>query len=226
MALLELLHNSKKVSCFSHRWNVSTNPDLPFASVGYDNRLPDRRVLGNFPRSQHRSSLATPSGLKNASYSNLVKRWNFRKAESLLPSWWLIRWNFAISGNKHREGIPETMREPVVCGYTVHPAPSPGRLWCPAPRLLHTSNILFKNVAPLWFLSPLLRNPGDGPEYIPRGRRKNYLQCWDKKCETLYRSFFRVPVGTDSDRAASSILLRLDQKRQERWEQAVDSIDF
>jgi len=32
-----------------------------------------------------------------------------------------------------------------------------------APRLLHTSNIIFKNVAPFCFLAPLLRNPGDGP---------------------------------------------------------------
>jgi len=32
---------------------------------------------------------------------------------------------------------------------------------------------------------------------IPRGRRKNYVPCWDKECETLYRSFTRVPVGTD-----------------------------
>jgi len=33
-------------------------------------------------------------------------------------------------------------------------------------------------------------------------------------------------VGTDSDRAASSLHSRLDQKRQERWEEAVSSIDF
>ena len=31
------------------------------------------------------------------------------------------------------------------------------------PRLLHTSNIISKKCAPLWFLVPLLRNPGDGP---------------------------------------------------------------
>ena len=39
----------------SYRWNVSTNPDLAFASVGQDKQLPDRR-LGKFPRSQHRPS--------------------------------------------------------------------------------------------------------------------------------------------------------------------------
>ena len=32
------------------------------------------------------------------------------------------------------------------------------------------------------------------------------MPCWDKECETLYRSFIRAPVGTDSDRAASSLL--------------------
>jgi len=33
-------------------------------------------------------------------------------------------------------------------------------------------------------------------------------------------------VGTDSERAASSLLSRLGQKKQERWEEAVNSIDF
>jgi len=61
---------------------------------------------------------------------------------------------------------------------------------------------------------------------IPRGRRKNYMPCWDKECETLYRCFIRAPVGTDSDRAASSLLSRLGQKKQERWDKSVNSIDF
>ena len=60
---------------------------------------------------------------------------------------------------------------------------------------------------------------------IPCGRRKNYVPCWDKQCETLYRSFIRAPVRTDSDRAASSLLSRLEHK-QERWEEAVNFIDF
>jgi len=35
---------------------------------------------------------------------------------------------------------------------------------CLAPRLLHTSNIVFEKCGPsLWLSSPLLRNPGDGP---------------------------------------------------------------
>ena len=44
------------------------------------------------------------------------------------------------------------------------------------------------------------------------GRRKNYVPWWDKECETLYRSFTRAPVRTDSDRAASSLHSRLQQK--------------
>jgi len=61
---------------------------------------------------------------------------------------------------------------------------------------------------------------------IPRGRRKNYVPCWDKECETLYRFFIRAPVGTDSDRAASSLLSWFGQKKQERWEEAVNFIEF
>ena len=60
---------------------------------------------------------------------------------------------------------------------------------------------------------------------IPCGRRKNYVPCWDKECETLYHSFIRAPVGTASDRAASSLLSRLQQKK-EQWEEAVNSIVF
>jgi len=38
-------------------------------------------------------------------------------------------------------------------------------------------------------------------------------------------SFIRDPVGTDSDKAALSLLSRLGQKKQERWEEAVNFID-
>jgi len=69
-------------SFFSHQWNVGTIPDLAFASFGQDSRLPDRRVLGKFPRSQHRPSLITPPKLNVPAHSDPVKRWNFRKADS------------------------------------------------------------------------------------------------------------------------------------------------
>jgi len=68
-------------SLSSHPWNVGTNPDLAFVSFGQDNRLPDRRVLRKFPRSQHRPSVITPPRLKVHVHSDPVKRWNFRKAD-------------------------------------------------------------------------------------------------------------------------------------------------
>jgi len=53
---LGLLLNAKEVTSFiSRRWNVSINPDLAFANVGHDNRLPDRRVLGKFHNTDHLS---------------------------------------------------------------------------------------------------------------------------------------------------------------------------
>ena len=74
---LALLHNAKDAASFySGRWNTGTNPDLAFASVGPNSRLPDRRVLEKFPRSQHRSSLITPPRFSMAVPSMPVKRWN------------------------------------------------------------------------------------------------------------------------------------------------------
>jgi len=59
---LGLLYNPKETaSLFSNWWNVGTNPDLAFTSFGQDSRLPDRRVLGKFPRWHHRSSRFLPT---------------------------------------------------------------------------------------------------------------------------------------------------------------------
>ena len=52
-----------------------------------------------------------------------------------------------------------------------------------------------------------------------------YVACWDKHCEILHRSLIRAPVGTNSDRDASSLLSRIGQKKQEQWEEAVNSFD-
>ena len=79
---LALLYNAKdSASFYSSHWNTGTNPDLAFASVGPNSRLPDRRVLEKFPRSQHRPSLITPPRFAMAVLSMPVKRWNFRKAK-------------------------------------------------------------------------------------------------------------------------------------------------
>ena len=79
---LALLYNAKDAASFySGRWNTGTNPDLAFASVGPSSCLPDRRVIKNFLRSQHRPSLITPPRFAMAVPSMPVKRWNFRKAK-------------------------------------------------------------------------------------------------------------------------------------------------
>ena len=175
------LYNPKETaSFFSRRWNVATNPDLAFASFGQDGRLPDRRVLGKFPRSQHRPSLITPPRFKVPAHSDPVKRWNFRKAD----------WK----------------RFCLLTGESVERLPPPDT---PDIERAHQDFLL-----------------SAAKQCIPHVRRKNYVPCWDKGCEILYRSFIQVPVGTASDRAASSLLSRLPQKKQERWEEAVNSIDF
>ena len=74
--------NAKDAASFySGRWNTGTNLDLAFASKGPNSRLPDRRVLEKFPRSQHRPSLITPPRFTMAVPSMPVKQWNFRKAK-------------------------------------------------------------------------------------------------------------------------------------------------
>ena len=50
-----LFCNSKDPASFhSGRWNSGTNPDLAFASADLYSRLPHRRGLEMFPKSQHR----------------------------------------------------------------------------------------------------------------------------------------------------------------------------
>ena len=61
---------------------------------------------------------------------------------------------------------------------------------------------------------------------IPRGRRKNYRPCWDAECEQLYQTFLWELQGKATNIAASALLARLDEKRKERWSEAVNTIDF
>jgi len=144
---LGLLYNPKETSSFfSRRWNVGTNPDLAFASLDQDRRLPDRRVLGKFPRSQHRPSLITPPRFKVPAHSDLVKRWNFRKAD----------WKrFCLLTGESVERLPPPDKPDIERAYQD-------------------------------FCESLL---SAAKQCIQRGRRKNYVPCWDKECETLYRSF-------------------------------------
>ena len=51
--------------------------------------------------------------------------------------------------------------------------------------------------------------------FIPRDRRNNHVPCWDAECENLYRTFLQSPEGSDSNRAATALLLKLDKKRRD-----------
>ena len=165
-------YNPKETaSFFSRRWNFGTNPDLAFASLGQDSRLPDRRVLGKYLRSQHRPSLITPPRFKVPAHSDPVKRWNFRKTD----------WKRCC----------------LLTGQSVERLPPPD-----TPDIERAYQDFCES---LFFAAK---------QCIPRGRRKNYVPCWDKECETLYCSFIRSPVGTASDRAALSY--SLDYNRRSR----------
>ena len=82
VALPSYIYNAKDAANFySGRWNIGTNPDLAFASVGPNSCLPDRRVFKKFPSSQHRPLLITIPSFALSVPSMPVKRWNFRKAK-------------------------------------------------------------------------------------------------------------------------------------------------
>ena len=79
---LALLYNAKDTNSFySGCWNTGTNPDLAFASIGPNSRLPNRCVHEKFPRSQHRPSRITPPRFSMTVPSMPVKQWNFCKAK-------------------------------------------------------------------------------------------------------------------------------------------------
>ena len=79
---LALLFNAKDAARFySGCWNTGTNPDLAFACVVPYSRLPDRRVLEKFLRSQHQPLLITPPRFALSVPRMPVKRWNFCQAK-------------------------------------------------------------------------------------------------------------------------------------------------
>ena len=151
----QLYDPKETASFFSHRWNVGNNLDLVFASFGQVSLLPDRRVLGKFPRSQHRPSLITPPKLEVPAHSHPVKRWNFRKAD------WK---HFCLLTDKSVERLPPP----------------------------DTSNI---ERAYQDFCESLL---SAAKRSNPRGRRKDYVPCWDNECETLYHRD-REPMTGEPD---------------------------
>ena len=61
---------------------------------------------------------------------------------------------------------------------------------------------------------------------IPRGCRNNHIPCWDAASENLYRTFLQSLEGSDSNEAATALLLRLNKKRRDGWSEAVQTIGF
>ena len=72
--------SKRNTQCLLSPMQRRHQPGSNFTSFCHDSRLPDRRVLGKFPRSQHRPCLITPPRLKVPAHSDPFKRWNFRKA--------------------------------------------------------------------------------------------------------------------------------------------------
>ena len=80
-ALLSFIIQKNSASFHSGRWNSGTNPDLAFASADSDSRLPDRRVLEKFPKSQNRPSLIIPPRFALPVPTMPVTQCSFRKAK-------------------------------------------------------------------------------------------------------------------------------------------------
>ena len=103
----------------SHRWNVSTNQNMGFASFGQDSRLPDRRVPGRLLRSQHWPSLITPLSIKIPAYSDPMKRCGtFARLIGVAFSFLQVNpsRDFHPRKQKPLEGIPGILQDPAICG--------------------------------------------------------------------------------------------------------------
>ena len=61
---------------------------------------------------------------------------------------------------------------------------------------------------------------------IPRGFRKAYIPTWDDECTNLYNSYLGTDDSEDQRVTANALIAHLDQRRQERWIEAVTDIDF
>ena len=62
----------------------------------------------------------------------------------------------------------------------------------------------------------------------PRRCRNNYRPCWhaDAECEYLYQVFLRALQGETTSSVASALLSHLDEKRNNRWSEAVININL
>ena len=62
--------------------------------------------------------------------------------------------------------------------------------------------------------------------FYPTQSSNNHIPCWDAEYKKLYHTFLQSPEGSDSNRAALALLLRLDKKPRHQWSEAVQTIDF
>ena len=61
---------------------------------------------------------------------------------------------------------------------------------------------------------------------IPRRQRKSYISTWDYESQKKYYEFVNAQSPTETDCKASDLINHPNQNRRQRWEEAVESIDF
>ena len=61
---------------------------------------------------------------------------------------------------------------------------------------------------------------------VPRGYQKNYIPCWDEECQQLYENHTAATFSEGSEDTANILIKHLDKKRQKRWIETVEFIDF
>ena len=203
---LTLLYDPKEPASFhSQRWNSDTNPDLAFAHT-VDTGIPTRRVLDKFPRSQSVKRFERSNGLDTGLYKNYFFFLQHRPSLISLPCLAapiackpVKRWNF-------RKAIWETFKQ--MTDVATSQLPPPGTAYT-EDAYKAFCRILTKSAK----------------HSIPRGYNKNYIPCWDDECEQLYKEHIDSE-NTESASNATSLLNVLDEKRRQRWNETVSSIDF
>ena len=61
---------------------------------------------------------------------------------------------------------------------------------------------------------------------VPRSPPKNYIPCWNEECQQLYGHNTATTSSEGSETTANILIKLLDEERQERWIETVESIDF
>ena len=63
-------------------------------------------------------------------------------------------------------------------------------------------------------------------QLVPCSYQKNNIPCWYKECQQLYEHHTAATSSEESEATANILIKCLDEKRQERWMETVESIDF